>query len=224
MNESAKKLVFKVWNVAIYALFWGKFSKSWKCAGVKNLTNMISGWTHLLSGFTTGSGGLSWCSLAAPTPVNWLVGWSQTNTFRFIFCLCRYTVTLQSIRRPCHMFSVSYEQQLSDFDCKVNFFLSVFFSKYIFPKRTRLMHLKALRFYLRPTSFLVPPDPIGDVQWTLYILRGDKLRCTFSCGENWQLWVCSTFHQEFRSLTWLVRYQDALQSLLDQWKTMSSAQ
>ena len=178
---------------------------------------MISGWTHLLSGFTTGSGGLSWCSLAAPTPVNWLVGWSQTNTFRFIFCLCRYTVTLQSIRRPyvfCKLWTTAFRF----------WFQSVFFPKYIFPKRTRLMHLKVLRFYLKPASFLVPPDPIGDVQWTLYILRGDKLRCTFSCGENWQLWVCSTFHQEFRSLTWLVRYQDALQSLLDQWKTMSGAQ
>ena len=43
MNESAKNVIFKVWNVAIYALFLGNVSKSWKCAGVKILTNMMSG-------------------------------------------------------------------------------------------------------------------------------------------------------------------------------------
>ena len=42
MNENAKNVRFKVQNVAIYAPFWGKVSKFWKCAGVKQLTNIMS--------------------------------------------------------------------------------------------------------------------------------------------------------------------------------------
>ena len=42
MDENAKSVIFKVQNVAIYAFFWGKFSKFKKCAGVKYLTNMMS--------------------------------------------------------------------------------------------------------------------------------------------------------------------------------------
>ena len=42
MNDNAKNVIFKVQNVAIYALFWGKFLKFGKCACVKKLTNMMS--------------------------------------------------------------------------------------------------------------------------------------------------------------------------------------
>ena len=42
MKENAKRVIFKVQNVAYYAFFWGKFSKNLKCAGVKYLTNMMS--------------------------------------------------------------------------------------------------------------------------------------------------------------------------------------
>ena len=36
MNKNTKNVIFKIWNVAIYALFWDKFSKFWKFASVKN--------------------------------------------------------------------------------------------------------------------------------------------------------------------------------------------
>ena len=42
MNDNAKNVIFKVQNVVIYALFWGKFLKFGKCACVKNLTNQMS--------------------------------------------------------------------------------------------------------------------------------------------------------------------------------------
>ena len=42
MSDNAKNVIFEVQNVAIYALFWGKFLKLGKCACVKNLTNMMS--------------------------------------------------------------------------------------------------------------------------------------------------------------------------------------
>ena len=38
----AKNEIFKVQNVAIYALFGGKFLEFGKCACVKKLTNMMS--------------------------------------------------------------------------------------------------------------------------------------------------------------------------------------
>ena len=41
MNKNAKNVVLDIWNVAIYALFGGKFSKFWKCACVKKLTNIL---------------------------------------------------------------------------------------------------------------------------------------------------------------------------------------
>ena len=43
MNENAKNARFKVKNVAIYAFSGGKFFKFRKCAGVKKLTNIMSG-------------------------------------------------------------------------------------------------------------------------------------------------------------------------------------
>ena len=42
MNEDAINEIFVVQNVVIYALFGGKFSNSWNCAGEK-FTNMMSG-------------------------------------------------------------------------------------------------------------------------------------------------------------------------------------
>ena len=35
MYKNTKNVIFKILNVAIYALFWGKFSNFWKCACVK---------------------------------------------------------------------------------------------------------------------------------------------------------------------------------------------
>ena len=49
MDDNAKNVIFKVQNVVIYALFWGKFLKFEKCACVKNLTNMMSGLTLVVS-------------------------------------------------------------------------------------------------------------------------------------------------------------------------------
>ena len=42
MYKNTKNVIFKILNVAIYTLFWGKFSNFWKCACVKKLTNMMS--------------------------------------------------------------------------------------------------------------------------------------------------------------------------------------
>ena len=42
MDKNAKKVIFEVENVAIYALFSDKFLKFGKCACVKNLTNIMS--------------------------------------------------------------------------------------------------------------------------------------------------------------------------------------
>ena len=48
MNRNAKNVLFGVLNVAIYALFVGKFTKFGKCACVKNLTNIMSGHREIL--------------------------------------------------------------------------------------------------------------------------------------------------------------------------------
>ena len=42
-NKSAKNLIFKVKNVANYTLFGGKFLNLGNSAGVKDLTNIMSG-------------------------------------------------------------------------------------------------------------------------------------------------------------------------------------
>ena len=53
MNKNTKNVIFQIWNVAFYTFFWGKFSKFWKCACVKKLTNMMSDAWQLISCFTT---------------------------------------------------------------------------------------------------------------------------------------------------------------------------
>ena len=49
MNRNAKNVMFEVLNVAIYALFWGKFINVRVNACVKILTNIMSARDEIIS-------------------------------------------------------------------------------------------------------------------------------------------------------------------------------